>query len=71
MDIKSEIAGQVWKVVAKVGDELTEEDVIIIIESMKMEIPLISPSSGVLIELFVSEQDVIAEDQLIATLRES
>ena len=70
MDIRSEIAGQVWKLVAKVGDKLAEEDIIIIIESMKMEIPLISPSSGVLIELHVSEQDIVAEDQLIATLRE-
>ena len=71
MDIRSEIPGQVWKVVAKVGDKLAEEDIIIIIESMKMEIPLISPSSGVLIELHVSEQDIVAEDQLIATLRET
>ena len=71
MDIRSEIAGQVWKLVAKVGDKLAEEDIIIIIESMKMEIPLISPSSGVLIELHVSEQDIVAEDQLIATLRET
>ena len=70
MDIRSEIAGQVWKLVAKVGDKLAEEDIIIIIESMKMEIPLLSPSSGVLIELHVSEQDIVAEDQLIATLRE-
>ena len=71
MDIRSEIAGQVWKLVAKVGDKLAEEDIIIIIESMKMEIPLLSPSSGVLIELHVSEQDIVAEDQLIATLRET
>ena len=40
--VTSEIAGQVWKVVANVGDELAEDDVIIILESMKMEIPVLA-----------------------------
>ena len=66
--IASEIAGQVWKSVARVGDDLAADDVIIILESMKMEIPILAPRAGKLIELHVAEEDMVAEDQAIATL---
>ena len=67
--VKSEIAGQVWKLVAKQGDKLAANDTIIILESMKMEIPVVAPKSGKIEKLHVSEQDMVAEGQLIATLR--
>ena len=66
--VTSEIAGQVWKVVASVGDELAEDDVIIILESMKMEIPILAPSAGKLAEMYVSAEDMISEDQVVADL---
>ena len=64
--VASEIAGQVWKVVASVGDELAEDDVIIILESMKMEIPILAPRAGKLTALHVSAEDMISEDQAVA-----
>ena len=69
--VTSEIAGQVWKVVASVGDALAEDDVIIILESMKMEIPVLAPRSGRLVALYVSEEDMISEDQAVAELEVS
>ncbi len=69
--VTSEIAGQVWKVVASVGDELAEDDVIIILESMKMEIPILAPRAGKLAALLVSEEDMISEDQAVADLEVS
>ena len=69
--VTSEIAGQVWKVVASVGDELAEDDVIIILESMKMEIPILAPSAGKLAAVHVSAEDMISEDQAIADLEVS
>lgn len=69
--VTSEIAGQVWKVVASVGDELAEDDVIIILESMKMEIPVPAPRAGKLAALLVSEEDMVSEDQAVAELEVS
>jgi len=69
--VTSEIAGQVWKVVASIGDELAEDDVIIILESMKMEIPILAPRAGKLAALHVSEEDMISENQAVADLEVS
>lgn len=66
IEIKSEIAGKVWKVEAQIGDVLDADDTIIILESMKMEIPVGAPLRCRLVELLVIEEDQIAEDQLIA-----
>ena len=68
MQVKSEIAGSVWKIIAETGADLAADDVIIILESMKMEIPLVAPKAGKLKEIHVSEGDMIGEGQLIATI---
>ena len=67
--VKSHVAGQVWKTVAKAGDQLAADEVIAIIECMKMEIPVVAPVAGMLVELCVAEEEVVAEDQDIAVLR--
>ncbi|HEV2187937.1 MAG TPA: biotin/lipoyl-binding carrier protein [Stellaceae bacterium] len=59
--VKSEIAGSVWKIEVAVGDEVAEEDPLIILESMKMEIPLLSPRAGTVVEILVAEGEAIAE----------
>ena len=56
--VKSEIAGSVWKIEVAVGDSVGEEDPLIILESMKMEIPLLAPRAGVVKEILVAEGDV-------------
>ena len=68
MQVKSEIAGSVWKIIAETGADMAADDVIVILESMKMEIPVVAPKAGKLTQLHIAEGDMIAEGQLIATL---
>ena len=68
IEVTSEVTGNVWKVQAKVGDVLAEEDVIMILESMKMEIPVEAPVAGKLFELSVAEEDSVVEDQVVAII---
>tara|TARA_R110002111_G_scaffold2542_12_gene16805 strand:+ start:127 stop:351 length:225 start_codon:yes stop_codon:yes gene_type:complete len=66
IEIESDVTGNVWKIEKKVGDRLEAEDVIMILESMKMEIPVETPSAGTLIEILVKEEDQVDEDQIVA-----
>ena len=59
--VRSEIAGSVWKIEVAVGDSVAEEDPLVILELMKMEIPLLAPRSGVIKEILVAEGEPIAE----------
>ena len=68
MQVKSEIAGSVWKIIAETGADMAANDVIIVLESMKMEIPVVAPKAGKLKDLHVAEGDMVSEGQLIATL---
>ena len=68
IEVASEVTGNVWKVQAKVGDVLAEEDVIMILESMKMEIPVEAPVAGKLVELLVAEEEGVDEDQVVAVI---
>ena len=68
IEVTSEVAGNVWKVQAKVGEVLAEEDVIMILESMKMEIPVEAPVAGKLLELLVAEEESVDEDQVVAVI---
>ncbi|WP_344168939.1 biotin/lipoyl-binding carrier protein [Pilimelia columellifera] len=67
-EIRAEMVANVWKVVAKAGDQVSEGDTLVILESMKMEIPVIAESDGILGELAVNEGDVVQEGDLIATI---
>lgn len=66
--IESEVTGKVWKIETNVGDAVSEGDVLMILESMKMEIPVESPISGTVRELLVRKDDSIDEDQVIAVI---
>jgi acetyl-CoA carboxylase biotin carboxyl carrier protein len=68
IEVTSEVAGNVWKVQAKVVEVLAEEDVIMILESMKMEIPVEAPVAGKLVELLVEEEEGVDEDQVVAVI---
>ena len=69
IEVTSEVTGNVWKIQAKVGDVLAEEDVIMILESMKMEIPVEATVAGKLVELLVAEEDSVDEDQVVAVIK--
>lgn len=66
--VRSEIAGSVWKIEVAVGDAVAEDDPLVILELMKMEIPVLSPKAGVIKEIRVSEGEAIGEGQLVAIL---
>jgi biotin carboxyl carrier protein len=68
VNVKSEIDGNVWKIQAKPGDKDEADGEIMILESMKMEIPVLSPRAGTIREIKVSEGEAIGEGQLVAIL---
>jgi acetyl-CoA carboxylase biotin carboxyl carrier protein len=68
VDVKTEITGNVWKIVAKVGDAMEEDAPILILESMKMEIPVSAPEAGTLREILAAEGDVVSEGTVVARL---
>jgi acetyl-CoA carboxylase biotin carboxyl carrier protein len=67
-DVCSEVAGNVWKGLAQVGQQVAEGDVLAIIESMKMEIPVEAPRAGVVRAIKVAEGEPVAEGAVVAVL---
>jgi acetyl-CoA carboxylase biotin carboxyl carrier protein len=69
-EIRAEITANVWRVVAEVGNFVAEGDEIVILESMKMEIPVITEVPGTLYDLLVEEGGSVQEGDLIARIDE-
>jgi acetyl-CoA carboxylase biotin carboxyl carrier protein len=67
-EVKAELVGSVWKIIAKVGDQVAEEDELLILESMKMEIPVTAPRAGTVKEIRVKEAEVVKEGQVLVVL---
>ncbi|MCP2326787.1 biotin carboxyl carrier protein [Hamadaea flava] len=67
-EIRAEMVANVWKVVAAEGDQVADGDTLVILESMKMEIPVMAESDGKLTRLAVNEGDVVQEGDLIAVI---
>ena len=70
VEVKSEIIGTVWKVEKAVGDLVKVGDVIMILESMKMEIEIEATVNGTLSEILVAPDDSIEEDQVLCLIEE-
>ncbi len=68
LEVESEVTGNVWKVEVEAGERVEEGDVLLILESMKMEIPLEAPSAGTVAEVLVAVEDAVQEDQVVAVL---
>jgi acetyl-CoA carboxylase biotin carboxyl carrier protein len=66
--ITSEVAGMVWKIEASAGQTVAAQDTIMILESMKMEVPVPAPAAGTLRELLVEEGETIGEGQRLAVI---
>jgi biotin carboxyl carrier protein len=62
------MVANVWKIVVAEGDQVEDGDTLVILESMKMEIPVLAEDSGVVAQLKVAEGDVIQEGDLIAVI---
>jgi biotin carboxyl carrier protein len=67
-EVRAEMVANVWKVVAKAGDTVADGDTLVILESMKMEIPVVAESSGTVSELRVEEGQVVQEGDVIAVI---
>ena len=67
-EVRAEMVANVWKVVATEGDQVQDGDTLVILESMKMEIPVLVEGAGTLAKLHVAEGDVVQEGDLIATI---
>jgi len=65
-EIRAEMVANVWKVVAAEGDELADGDTLVILESMKMEIPVVAPASGKITTVHVSPDDRVQEGDALA-----
>jgi acetyl-CoA carboxylase biotin carboxyl carrier protein len=68
IDVKADIGGVVWKIEVAVGAVVAEDDPLLILESMKMEIPALAPRGGTLKEYLVAEGDTVREGQVIARI---
>ena len=69
--IRSEITGTVWKIVVQPGATLQADDTIMILESMKMEIPVVAPEDGRVLELLVAEGAAVREGQELVRFEEA
>ncbi|HTR71946.1 MAG TPA: biotin/lipoyl-binding carrier protein [Mycobacteriales bacterium] len=68
-EVKAEMVANVWKVVAQAGEPVEVGDTLVILESMKMEIPVVAETAGTLAELQVEEGQVVQEGDVIAVIR--
>ena len=66
IEIKTDITGTVWKVLKQVGDAIEEDEPIVILESMKMEIPVAAAERGVVKDILVKEGDTASEGSVVA-----
>jgi biotin carboxyl carrier protein len=69
--VNAELVANVLRVVARAGDEVRPDDTLVILESMKMEIPVPAEVTGTVTEIAVNEGDVVTEGDLLAEIEES
>ena len=67
-EIRAEMVANVWKIVVTQGDTVADGDTLVILESMKMEIPVLAEGDGVVSSLHVAEGDVVQEGDVIAVI---
>lgn len=67
-EVKSQISGTVWQVLVEVGQQVEEEEDLIILESMKMEIPVSAPVTGTVKEIRVSPNQPVQEGDVLLVL---
>lgn len=66
--VVTEVAGRVCALAANVGDQISEGDDVILVEAMKMELPVAAPNGGTVKTILVEIDDIVAEGQVIATV---
>lgn len=69
IEVRSEVTGKVWKLEAQIGQVVEVDEPIMIVESMKMEIPVCSEEGGTVAELLVAEGDAVEDGQVVVILQ--
>jgi acetyl-CoA carboxylase biotin carboxyl carrier protein len=69
MEVLTNMAGNVWKVVVQPGDQVNEGQDVVILESMKMEIPVSAEVSGIVDEIIVNEGDFVNDGDVVVKLK--
>jgi acetyl-CoA carboxylase biotin carboxyl carrier protein len=67
-EVRAHITGTVWKIEAAVGTKVGEGDTVVILESMKMEMPVEAPCAGTVVEIKVKETQAVAEGEVVALI---
>jgi acetyl-CoA carboxylase biotin carboxyl carrier protein len=68
LDVQCEMTGSVWKVLVAVGQDVAEGDTVMLIEAMKMEIPVVALDAGMVAEILVAEGDMVADGDVVMRL---
>ena len=66
--VVSDIAGKVWKIETAVGARVAKDDTVLILESMKMEIPVTAPCAGTVADIYFKEGEVVGEGEVVAII---
>ncbi len=68
INVEAPMVGKILRVEKKVGDQVEEDEVVVVMEAMKMEIPVVAPNSGVVKELKVSPGQAVDAEQILAVI---
>ena len=68
IELRAEVTGTVWKVLAPVGTRVDADDTLLVVESMKMEIPVISEQAGTVVDMKVAEGDAVQDGQVLVVV---
>ncbi|HCD27923.1 MAG TPA: acetyl-CoA carboxylase biotin carboxyl carrier protein subunit [Gammaproteobacteria bacterium] len=68
LTVESEVTGNVWKVMVAEDTQVSSGEVLMILESMKMEIPVEAPTDGTVVEILVAEEEQVEEDQALVIM---
>jgi acetyl-CoA carboxylase biotin carboxyl carrier protein len=68
MDVPAHITGTVWKIEKKIGEQVAQGDVLVILESMKMEMPIEAPEDGKVVEIRCKEAQAVSEGEVLVVL---
>jgi len=69
IELKADITGSIWKILKSAGDDVAEDEAVMIMESMKMEIPVSSPEAGVIKEILVREGQIVTDGAIVARVQ--
>ena len=67
-EVRAPMAGNIWDVIVAVGDNVEEDDELVIVEALKMENPIYAPCDGKVAQIHVKKGDQVEEDDLLVTI---